>query len=377
VSVAFLELRATYDELRAELDDAYHRVLDSGQYILGEELRCFEAEFAAYCGVRHAVGVGNGLEALTLILAALGIGDEDEVIVPGNTYIATWLAVSHRNAIPVPVDPDPASYNLDPSKLRSAITARTRAVLAVHLYGAPANMDAIARIAADHGLPVIEDAAQAHGARWKGRRVGSLGVAAGFSFYPSKNLGAFGDGGAVTTDSDDLADRVRLLRNYGSPRKYQHEVVGYNSRLDELQAAFLRVKLKHLDSWNARRRCFASQYREQLGELGDALLLPEQPAGAEPVWHVFAVRSRARDALMQALKRRDIGTLIHYPVPPHRSAAYAQAPWRRGELPVTEQLADELLSLPMSPHLTPGDVTFVADNVRDLVATKGGDSGER
>lgn len=370
MSVAFLELRPTYDELRVELDEAYHRVLDSGWYILGEELRHFEAEFAAYCGVRHAIGVANGLEALTLILAALEIGHEDEVIVPGNTYIATWLAVSHRNAIPVPVDPDPVSYNLDPSKLQSAITSRTRAVLAVHLYGAPANMEGIAQVAADHGLAVIEDAAQAHGARWNGRRVGSLGVAAGFSFYPTKNLGAFGDGGVVTTDSDDLADRVRLLRNYGSPQKYHYDVVGYNSRLDELQAAFLRVKLKHLDNWNSRRESVASQYREQLGDLGDALLLPEQPVEAESVWHVFAVRSRERDRLMQGLAHRGIGTLLHYPEPPHRSTAYAQAPWRRRDLPVTEQLADELLSLPMSPHLKQDEVSIVAETVRNVVASK-------
>lgn len=367
MKVPFLELRPTFDELRSEIDDAYRRVMESGWYILGAELESFEAEFAAYCGTQQAIGVGNGLEALTLILRALNIGPRDEVIVPGNTYIATWLAVSHCGATPVPVDPDPSTYNLNPDLLEGSITNRTKAVLAVHLYGMPANMDAINLLASENGLDVIEDAAQAHGARWRGRRVGSLSTAAGFSFYPSKNLGAFGDGGAVTTNDEDLASRIRILRNYGSPKKYQHEILGHNSRLDELQAAFLRVKLKHLDEWNARRVALVAQYRQELADLSGKLRLAAPESGAESVWHVFSARTRERECIMSSLEECGVGTLLHYPIPPHRSEAYRRAPWRRQPLPVTDQLAKELLSLPIGPHFTSSDIALVASLLHELV----------
>jgi dTDP-4-amino-4,6-dideoxygalactose transaminase len=263
-TIPFLNLKPIYEELHEELDTAYRRVLESGWYILGEEVESFEQEFAAYVGARDCVGVGNGLDALHLILRAYGIGPGDEVIVPANTYIATWLAVSYSGAIPIPVEPLKRTYNLDPDRLRSAITSRTKAIMVVHLYGQTADMDPINEVAEQYGLKVIEDAAQAHGARYKGKAAGSLGHAAGWSFYPGKNLGALGDAGAVTSDDQVLLENIRLLRNYGSQVKYHNQFKGYNSRLDELQAAFLRVKLKHLDEWNARRVQIANIYHEKL-----------------------------------------------------------------------------------------------------------------
>ena len=350
MKVPFLDLRATYLELQTELDEASRRVLDSGWYILGGEVEAFEAEWAAYCGARHCIGVGNGLEALHLVLRAWGIGDGDEVIVPSNTYIATWLAVSYAGATPVPVEPDPATRNIDPSRIEAAITPRTRAILPVHLYGMPADMDPIMAIAARHGLKVLEDAAQAHGARCRGRRCGALGDAAGWSFYPGKNLGAFGDAGAVTTDDADLAQRVRVLRNYGSQRKYYNEVKGFNSRLDPLQAAFLRVKLTRLDDWNRRREAIARLYRERLAGV-PGLTLPTVPAWAEPCWHLFVVEHPRRDELQRRLTEAGIGTLIHYPVPPHQSEAYADLEIAAGALPLARDLAGTVLSLPIGPHL--------------------------
>jgi dTDP-4-amino-4,6-dideoxygalactose transaminase len=360
MKVPFLELLPAYKELQAEFDAAYHRVMDSGRYLLGRELEAFEAEFAAYCEVRHCVGVGNGLDALHLILRACGIGAGDEVIVPSNTYIATWLAVSYAGATPVPVEPDPHTYNIDPAKIGVAITPRTKAVMPVHLYGQPADMDLILDIARKHGLKVIEDNAQAQGARYKGRRTGGLGDAAGNSFYPAKNLGAFADAGAVTTNDAELADRVRTLRNYGSKQKYYHEVRGINSRLDELQAAFLRVKLRHLDEWNNRRRRIADTYLGALGSLPN-LTLPYVPAWAEPAWHLFVIRHWRRDALQQKLSEAGIGTLIHYPVPPHLSGAYANL-----RLPIAEGLAATVLSLPMGPHLTKEMAMQIVGTVKDF-----------
>ena len=348
MKIPFLDLKASYLELRHELDTAYARVMESGWYILGGEVDAFEAEFASFCGVRHCVGVGNGLEALHLILRAMGIGEGDEVIVPSNTYIATWLAVSYAGAIPVAVEPDRATYNLDPELLEAAITPRTKAIIAVHLYGQPADMDRINAIAVDHGLKVIEDAAQAHGARYKGRRAGALGDAAGFSFYPGKNLGAFGDGGAVTTNDDDVAARIRMLRNYGSTVKYHNEEKGYNSRLDELQAAFLRVKLRHLDAWNARRVELAGLYAGVLKETG--LVLPEVLAACEPAWHLYVVRVKDRARMTQLLDKQGVGWLIHYPVPPHQQQAYQES--HAGlSYPIAEELSNHVLSLPMGPHL--------------------------
>lgn len=363
MAVPFLDLQAPYRELKAELDDAWHRVNASGWYILGKEAEAFEAEFAAYCGARHCVGVGNGLDALHLIVRACGIGPGDEVIVPGNTYIASWLAITHAGATPVPVEPVEATHNLDPDRVEAAITPKTRAIMAVHLYGQPADMDPILAIARARGLKVIEDCAQAHGARYKGRPVGTLGDAAGYSFYPGKNLGALGDGGAVITNDAALADRIRELRNYGSRVKYQHDVVGYNSRLDELQAALLRVKLRHLDTWNGRRREAAAFYMKELANL-PGLVLPSVPAWAEPVWHLFVVRTTDRKRLQAALGERGIGTMVHYPVPPHLQPAYRELGIAAGRLPISERLAGEVLSLPMGPHLDAASRAGVVEAVR-------------
>ena len=367
MTIPFLELKPTYTELQDEFDAAYRRVMDSGWYLLGQELEAFEHEFAAYCGAAHCVVVGNGLDALHLILRGYGIGPGDEVIVPSHTYIATWLAVSYSGATPVPVEPDARTYNLDPERIAAAITPRTKAILPVHLCGQPAEMDPIRAIAEKHGLKVIEDAAQAHGARYRGSKCGTLGHAAGFSFYPGKNLGAFTDAGAVVTDDAKLADEVRKLRNYGSVVKYQHEVKGVNSRLDELHAAFLRVKLQHLDEWNERRKNFARQYLSQLSTLNSQLTLPFVPSWADPVWHLFVVRHPRRDELQRRLQAAGIGTVIHYPVPPHRSGAYSDLHLAPGALPLSELLATEVLSLPIGPHLSESDVAGVVSAVRSVV----------
>ena len=350
MQVPFLNLKESYLELEQELDAAYKRVMKSGWYILGQELEAFETEFAAYCETKYCVGVGNGLEALHLILRAMEIGSGDEVLVPSNTYIATWLAVSYAGATPIPVEPDEKTYNINPDQIEAAISPKTKAILLVHLYGQPANMEPIKELARKYKLKIIEDAAQAHGARYKSRRVGSLGDAAGFSFYPGKNLGALGDAGAVTTNDRELANKIRLLRNYGSRVKYVNEVKGFNSRLDELQAAFLRVKLTKLDLWNSRRIEIANQYLDGLSKLTD-LILPFVPDWAEPVWHLFVVRHPNRSPLQNDLKNLGIGTLIHYPIPPHLSDAYKQKE-NFGSFPISEQIADEILSLPINPHLT-------------------------
>lgn len=352
MKVPFVDLGPVYDELRPELDAAYHRVMDSGWYLLGEELDQFETEFAAYCDAAHCVGVGNGLDALHLILRAYGIGAGDEVIVPSNTFIATWLAVSSTGATPVPVEPDPQTFNIAPEGIERAVTANTRAIMPVHLYGQPADMDPILTIARKYKLKVIEDNAQAQGARYKGRRTGSLGDAAATSFYPIKNLGAFGDAGAVTTNDAELADGIRMLRNYGSKVKYDHSCQGFNSRLDELQAAFLRVKLRRLDEWNVCRRAVAARYISELAGIS-AVKVPCVPVWAEPVWHLFPLRHGRRDELQRSLAEAGIGTLIHYPVPPHLSGAYANAGWKPGDFPIAEKIAKTELSLPIGPYLTP------------------------
>jgi dTDP-4-amino-4,6-dideoxygalactose transaminase len=350
MKVPFLDFHAPYIELKAELDAAYRRVMESGWYILGKEVEAFETDFAAYCQTKYCIGVGNGLEALHLILRAMDIGVGDEVIVPANTYIASWLAVSQVGATLVPVEPDEKTYNIDPSLIENAITDRTKAIMAVHLYGQPADMDAINEIAVRHNLKVIEDAAQAHGAKYKNRRVGSLGDAAGFSFYPTKNLGAIGDAGGVTTNNTELADKIRLLRNYGSRIKYENEIQGYNSRLDELQAAFLRVKLAKLDEWNARRVDVAGQYLKTLCK-NPNLTLPFVPKWAQPVWHLFVVRHPKRYDLQCILNLSGIDTLIHYPIPPNLSGAYAHNKLNVN-YPISEQISKEVLSLPLSPHTT-------------------------
>ena len=357
MNIPFLNLKEQHDELRSVLRVAFERVLDSGWYILGNEVKQFEHEFADYCDVKHCVGVGNGLEALHLILRAYGIGEGDEVIVPSNTYIATWLAASYAGAAPIPVEPDQRTYNMDPMLIEAAITPQTKAIIAVHLYGQPADMDAINLIGKKYNLKVIEDAAQAHGAHYKGKRVGTLSDAAGFSFYPGKNLGAIGDGGAVTTNDSDLADKVRVLCNYGSRVKYHNEVKGFNSRLDELQAAFLREKLKKLDGWNEQRKLVANNYLSALGNCG--VVLPHIPEWADPVWHLFVVRSPNRGQLQKKLGDAGVGTMIHYPIPPHLQRAYAELDYSRGAFPIAEKIHAEILSLPIWPGMNSVQIQYV------------------
>lgn len=363
MAIPFLDLKAPYLELKEEIDQAYQRVMESGWFVLGNEVECFEQEFAQYCEVKHCIGVGNGLEALHLVLRAWGIGSGDEVIVPANTYIATWLAISYTGAVPVPVEPDERTYNIDPAKIEAAITEKTRAIIPVHLYGQPADLKVINSIAHKYNLYVLEDAAQAHGAKCHGIKVGGLGHAAAFSFYPGKNIGAFGDAGAITTNNDELAAKIRILRNYGSKVKYNHEVVGFNSRLDELQAAFLRVKLKHIDLWNERRKKIAQDYLSSLNESA-SLILPYVPEWADPVWHLFVIRTSKRSVLEKHLSDNGIGCLIHYPVPPHLSGAFKEHNWEKGDLVITELLADEVLSIPIGPHLTEEQVGYIIQSIK-------------
>ncbi len=360
--IPFLNLSPLDEDLREELLTATAQFLDSGRYMLGEGLAEFEDTFASYVGVDHCVGVASGLDAISLLLRAYNIGPGDEVIVPSNTYIATWLAVTHVGATPVPVEPDESTYNLDPSLVEAALTPRTRAILPVHLYGQPADVAPLMGIASRRNLAVIEDAAQAHGARYRGRQAGSLAHAAAFSFYPTKNLGAYGDGGAVTTDDPEVAKTVRLLRNYGSPGRGRTLRLGYNSRLDELQARLLTIKLSRLDDWNGRRRHQAAIYREGLA--GTDLVLPAAPSWAEPSWHVFVVQSMQRDDLASHLARHGVETLIHYPVPPHLQPAYEHLGMTRGSFPLSELLHQTVLSLPIGPHLSCDDVRTVIAAVR-------------
>ncbi|MBA4040210.1 MAG: erythromycin biosynthesis sensory transduction protein eryC1 [Sphingobium sp.] len=364
MNVPFLNLAAATAQLRDEIHTAVSRVLDSGYYIGGPEVEAFEKAYADYCGARHCIGVANGLDALKLTLLAHGIGPGDEVIVPSNTFIATNLAVSQVGAVPVPVEPIETSYNIDPELIEARIGPRTRAIMPVHLYGRPADLDPIYAIAMRHGLPVIEDAAQAHGARYHGRRVGAHGTAA-WSFYPGKNLGALGDAGAITTDDDRLAAQLWMLRNYGSNRKYVHEVVGYNSRLDPIQAAVLAVKLAWLDDWNARRVALAAFYSEALAGLG--LVLPTSEAGIDSAWHLFVVRHPQRDVIMRALEARGVNCLIHYPIPPHEQGAYAGSPMAAMHLPIASRMAREVFSLPFGPHLSHDEAVHVVTNIRDVL----------
>lgn len=363
MKVPFLDLSLAYNEIQSSLDAAYHRVMNSGMYILGQEVRCFEEEFATYCGVKHCISVGNGLDALHLILRAYNVGKGDEIIVPANTYIATWLAASYVDCIPVPVEPDVRTYNIDAKKIESAITDRTKVIMPVHLYGQPCDMDEIQRIANKYNLIVVEDAAQAHGALYKGKRTGSLGHAAGFSFYPGKNLGAFGDAGAVTTNDEDIANKIRSLRNYGSTIKYQHDFMGYNSRMDELQAAFLREKLRFLDDWNKRRKIIAKMYCEYLAN-DERIAIPLVPEWSDPVWHLFVIRHTERDSFQNCLHNNDIGTLIHYPIPPHLQKAYKFLEIKLNEFPISELLSKQILSLPIGPHMTSEQVDKVVEVIR-------------
>jgi dTDP-4-amino-4,6-dideoxygalactose transaminase len=365
-ALPFLDLSLTHLQCTEELDQAYQRVMKTNWFIMGQELAAFEAEFAAYCQSQHCIGVGNGLDAIVLILKAMNIGPGDEVIVPANTFIATWLAVEQVGARPVPVEPSSTTYNIDPSRIEAAISARTKAIIVVHLYGQPAEMNAINQLARERGLRVIEDAAQAHGARYHDQPAGSLADAAAFSFYPGKNLGALGDGGAVVTNDPVLAETVRTLSNYGSAEKYHHDLLGCNSRLDEMQAAFLRVKLNWLDSWNEERRNIASYYSAELSACRD-LILPSVEDGNSPVWHLYVLRTPRRQELQTALHEAEVGTQIHYPIPPHLSGAF-NGRWQKGDFPVTEALAQQVLSLPIFPGLLthyPQQVEHMLQTIRE------------
>jgi dTDP-4-amino-4,6-dideoxygalactose transaminase len=363
MKVPFLDLEAAYSELKTEIEAAVLASLRSGWYIGGQDVEAFEHDFAEYTETRYCVGVANGLDALHLALRAMDIGVGDEVIVPSNTYIATWLAVSQCGAVPVPVEAAEATYNIDPTRIEAAITSRTRAILPVHLYGQPAALDPILALARRHGLRVLEDAAQAHGSRYRAQRIGGHGDVVAWSFYPGKNLGALGDAGSVTTNDARIADRIRVLRNYGSRLKYVNEVQGYNSRLDPLQAAALRVKLKVLDAWNARRTEIAARYTSELGDT--RLTLPEIAAGADPVWHLYVVQHPERDVFQKKLQLAGIGTLIHYPIPPHLQSAYSGAGFAGGQFPIAEKMATRLLSLPIGPQLSDSAVTSVIAAIRD------------
>ena len=359
--IKFLDLRKINLQYKEELQEAFYRVLNSGWYILGKEVETFEREFADYCNVQHCIGVGNGLDALHLILRAYDIGEGDEVIVPSNTYIATWLAVSYAGAKPVAVEPNIRTYNINSSLIEEKITDKTKAIIAVHLYGQPANMDPINEIAMKYNLKVIEDAAQAHGALYKGRKTGSLADASGFSFYPGKNLGALGDGGAVTTNDDELATKIRVLRNYGSESKYCNQIKGYNSRLDEMQAAFLRVKLRYLNHDNNNRKKIAKNYLDNIKN--EEILLPYVPDYAEPIWHQFVVRYKKRDSFQKYLKVNGIQTMIHYPIPPYNQNAYKEM--NVLSCPISEKIHNEVLSLTISPIFTSKEVNYIIGKIND------------
>lgn len=367
--ISFLDLKSPHLELWSDIKAAVERVMASGWYILGPEVEKFESEYAAYSGARYAVGVGNGLDALQLALRAMDVGPGDEVIVPSNTYIATWLAVSQCGATPVPVEPVEETYNLDPARVDDALTSRTKVILPVHLYGQPADVDEIADLAKRRNLRVLWDGAQAHGASYKRRSIGSFGDAVAWSFYPGKNLGALGDGGAVTTDDENLADKIRSLRNYGSRVKYHNDVLGYNSRLDEMQAAVLRVKLGFLDQWNNLRRRVAQEYLYGLAG-APRVVLPAVPHWADPVWHLFVIRHPERDDLQRRLEQAGVATMIHYPVPPHRQPAYAHLGFEDGRFPISERIHKEVLSLPMWPQMKQCEIDMVIDVVTDAVQQK-------
>lgn len=364
MKVPFLDLRASYLELQSEIDAAIKRVLNSGWYILGEEVDAFEHEYAEYCEARHCVAVANGLDALHLSLLALGVGVGDEVIVPSNTYIATWLAVSNCGATPVPVEPIESTYNIDPLRIESAITERTKVILPVHLYGQPVDIGPILSIAKKHNLRVLEDGAQAHGAKYKNKRIGAHGDMVAWSFYPGKNLGAYGDGGAITTNDPELADKVRVLRNYGSRTKYVNEVRGFNSRLDSLQAAILRVKLQHLDASNELRRIIAQKYFT--GLVGTPLVLPSVPIWAEPAWHLYVVQHAQRDSFAEKLAKSGISTIIHYPFPPHLQPAYQDLGYRECDFFISEKIHQSVLSLPIGPAMKHDDLNYIISKVIEV-----------
>ena len=365
MNVPFLDLKASYNELRGEIELEVLRSLRSGQYIGGADIDLFEREFAAYVGASRCVALANGLAALQLALKALDIGPGDEVIVPSNTFIATWLAVSETGAVPIPVEPDVEHCNIDPAKIQAAITPRTKAIIPVHLYGQPADLRPILDIAKGHGLYVVEDAAQAHGSRYEGDPVGSHGDIVAWSFYPGKNLGAAGDAGAITTNSTDIADRIAMLRNYGSRQRYVNEVQGYNCRLDPVQAAILTVKLRHLPEWNGRRSRIAKRYSN--GLVSSGIILPKVADWATPVWHLYCIRHPKRDQLRELLAAAGVETLVHYPIPPHLQVAYKQLGYQVGDFPIAEALAETSISLPIGPAMTDDQVEHVIETVKAAV----------
>lgn len=366
-SVPFVDLRAQYAGIESDVRAAIDGVLERGDFILGEGVRRFEAQFAAYCDTAHAIGIDSGTSALELAIRAYEIGPGDEVITAANTFIATALSITHAGATPILVDVDPETYTIDPELIEAAITERTRAIMPVHLYGHPADMGRIMEIARKHDLVVIEDASQAHGARYDGQRVGSLAHAAAFSLYPAKNLGAYGDAGIVVTDDHTIAERIALLRNYGSNEKYKHDSIGFNRRLDTMQAEVLSVKLRHLDGWNAARQDHARRYGKLLASVDGDLRAPIVSPWAESVFHVYVIQVAERDRLRSKLAERGISTVIHYPVPIHLQVAYADLGYSQGTFPVTEAAADRIVSLPMYAELTKQDLEFVADAVRAIV----------
>jgi len=361
-NIPLVDLRRQYNSIKEEIENKVKKVLEEGQYILGEEVRSFEKEFAEYCNAKYAVGVASGTDALVIALKVLGIGPGDEVITVPNTFIATVDAIARNGATPVFCDINPETYNIDIHQLERKITDRTRSILAVHLYGQPAEMNFIKKIADKFGLYVIEDACQAHGAEYMGRRTGSLGDIACFSFYPSKNLGACGDGGIIVTNSREFAEKARMLRNYGQKIKNRHDVVGFNSRLDEIQAAILRVKLKHLDKWNDMRRKWARLYNKLLEN--SSVVTPVEAKYAKYVYHLYVIRSKERDKLQQFLSRKGISTSIHYPIPIHLQRAYSYLGYKEGDFPITEKFAREILSLPMFPELEKDEVVYVCDQIK-------------
>lgn len=365
MKVPFADFKPMHAEIRKELDQAYARVMDNSYFIQGKECKNFDQEFAAYCDAKFSVGVATGLDAIMLILKALGVKEGDEVIVPSNTFIATALAVSYVGALPVFVEPEISTYNIDPAKIEDAITEKTKAIIAVHLQGRAADMDAINDIAKKYNLYVIEDAAQAHGARYKGKRVGTLSDAAAFSFYPGKNLGALGDGGCVVTNNKELADKVRALGNYGSDYKYHHIYMGTNSRLDEMQAAFLRVKLRSLDKWNADRKRIANKYFE--GVHNPLIILPEQSNDEyEHIYHVFVIRCAYRDELEKYLTEKGVGTVKHYPIPIYQQKAYASLEIPKGTFPIADEISNAVLSIPMYYGMTDDQIQYVIEMLNNF-----------
>lgn len=369
INIAFGELKTQYEAIKADIDRAIAEVLESGWFVLGKNVEAFEGEFADYVGTKHAIGVGSGTEALHIALLACGVEPGDEVLTVPNTAVPTASAISFANARPAFVDIHPESFNMDPSKIEASTTTKTKVLLPVHLYGQAADMDQILAVARERGLMVVEDACQAHGAEYKGRKVGTFGDIACFSFYPSKNLGAFGDGGIITTDNDHLAEQCRLLRNYGQKVRYYHSIKGFNSRLDEIQAAILRVKLRHLDAWNEARRRKALLYNQLLE--GSGVITPLEMDYARHVYHLYVIRSHRRDDLQQFLAKNGVGTVIHYPVPVHLQEAYQELGYKQGEFPVAEAYAKEIVSLPMYPELSDESIRRVAAVVREYGTRRG------